>query len=208
MKWAVLLLPLLGGCYSLTVVGRARTVEKGRWELLAAPGLTGVAVTNADADVRPSAEVGARYGATDRMDLGLRVSDSGASAAARVQLERSPDSNRGVDVMVAPGLAYTVTDKLAVEVPLLLGINFCGGHQLVLAPRLVYQLLFGVGGQAAPVPFLFMGGSVAFVWQVRPRWALVPELGVLANVYSEPGFSSFAQAGPAVQASVGILWDP
>src|SRR5205814_230591 len=107
---------LLTGCYSSLVVGRARTVPRGRFEILAAPGVTGTAVLGADPNVRPAIELGVRYGATERMDVGLRAGDAGVSAALRVQLVRAARAP-GLDVMLAPGLAYTFTDKLAVELP-------------------------------------------------------------------------------------------
>jgi hypothetical protein len=112
-----------------------------------------------------------------------------------------------IEVLVAPGVAYTYPDKLSFELPILLGLALSGGHELILAPRVVEMLDFGEGDIGRPAQFVFVGGSVGFVWQLWSRVALVPELGLLANVYSEPGFSSFASAGPAVQVALGVLWD-
>jgi len=194
--------PLVCGCYSFTALGRARTVERHRVEVLVATGLTGTATLDGDANVRPSFEVGARYGLTDRVDLGARVGDYGGSLTARFQVHRSPD------VLVAPGLAYTLTDKLALELPVLFGFDVKGGHQIVLAPRAVYQLRFGVADLDHPAQFFFLGASAGFVWRITRHVALMPEVGFLAGVYSEPGFTSFTGAGPALQGALAVLWDP
>jgi hypothetical protein len=197
----------ISGCYPFTVVGRAHTVEAGHLELLAAPGASGIAVADADQNLKPRIEVGARYGVSDRLDLGLRVGDSGALATARFQLLRAPSNGLGGEALIAPGIAYTFNDKLSFELPVLFGLTLHNGHELVLAPRVVEMLDFGEAGIGHPAQFVFVGGSVAFVWQVWSRVALVPELGVLVNVYSEPGFSTFTAAGPALQAALGVLWD-
>ena len=196
------------GCYSFTVLGRARTVPRGRFEALVASGATGTGTTNGDANIRPSIEAGARYGLTDRLDVGVRIGDYGGSLATRIQILRSPSTERGVDLLVAPGVAYTLTDKLALEVPCLFGINIHGGHQIVFAPRVVYQMRFGVGDLNHPAQFVFVGASAGFVLQISKHVALMPEIGMLTAIYSEPGFTSFTQAGPALQGALAVLWDP
>ncbi len=202
------LAPLLGGCYSFTTLGRARTVPKKHAEVLVATGFTGTATLEGDSNIRPSFEIGARYGVSDALDVGVRVGDYGASLAGRVQLVRSPSENSGVDVLLAPGLAYTLEDKLALELPCLVGFNLKGGHQIVLAPRLVWQMRFGVGDLDRPAQFLFAGASVGFAARLSKHVSLIPELGMLVGFYSEPGFTSFTQAGPAMQGALGLLWDP
>jgi hypothetical protein len=188
-------------------MGRAHTVEPGHFELLAAAGAGGVAVVDAAQNVEPRFEVGARYGLSDRTDLGLRVSDSGALLTARFQVLRAPTGTLGIEILAAPGLAYTYPEKLSFELPVLVGLPLRGGNELVFAPRVVEMLDFGDGDLGHPAQFVFVGGSLAFVWQLWTHVALVPELGLLVNVYSEPGFSTFTAAGPALQLAVGVLWD-
>jgi hypothetical protein len=195
------------GCYSFTTAGRARTVMRGELELFAAPGVSGIAVANADPNVRPRASFGARYGATDRLELGARVGDSGGSIAARVQLVRAPQGSTGFDLLVAPGLQYTLTDKLAFELPVVAGLALPSGDEVIASARFADQLRFGVAGLGHPAQFAFVGASVGYARQVSRRVAIVPEVGVLANVYSEPGFGSLTSGGPALEAVVAILWD-
>jgi hypothetical protein len=202
-----LLVALGTGCYSFTAVGRARTLDKKGLELFAAPGVRAIATPSGDANIRPTIDLGGRYGVTDRVDLGLRAGEWGASAAARVQLHRGASKASGVDVLVAPGLAYTLTDKLAIELPCVVGINLRGEHQIIIAPRVVYQARFGVGDLDHPAQFVFVGASVGFVLQASRHVAFMPEFGMLFGVYAEPGFTTFTTPGPAIQAGIGILWD-
>jgi hypothetical protein len=198
----------LAGCYSFTVAGRARTVSRHHLELFAAPGVSGIAVGDgADPNVRPRLSVGARYGVSDDVELDARAGDSGGSVATRVQLVRAPDGALGLDLLVAPGLQYTIPDKLALELPIVAGLALPNGDELIVAPRVADQFRFGVAGLGHPAQFTFVGASLGYAWQLRPHVALVPEVGVLENVYSEPGFSSFTSAGPALEAIVAVLWD-
>ena len=194
-----LILVVATGCYSFTTLGRARTVDRGHLELLAAPGATGTLGTAGDANLRPAIEIGGRYGIAEGADLGLRVSSAGATASARFQLVRAAR----VEVLAAPGIAYTPADKLALEIPLVLGIDL-GADQIVIAPSVVYQLRTGL---PRALQFVFVGASLGYVWQIARRIALMPELAVLANAYVERGYGTFASAGPAMQAAVAILWD-
>lgn len=204
---ALALLASQSSCYSFNVLGRARTVGRGHAELTVAPGASGTGTLHGDTNVRPSFELGARYGLSDRFDAGLRLGDSGALASLRAQLVRSPSEHHGFEMLLAPGLAYTVTDKLALELPVSLGLNLPGRHQIVLTPRAVYQLRFGVGDLDHPAQFVFVGATLGFVWQVTGKVALAPEVSALTSVYQEPGFVSYTQAGPALRAALGILWD-
>ena len=59
-------------------------------------------------------------------------------------------------------MADTFPDKLALEAPVLVGLNLPGGHQLVLAPRVAWQLRVDVAGFSRPIHFLFVGASLGF----------------------------------------------
>jgi hypothetical protein len=194
----------LTGCYSFTVAGRARTVDRGHLELFAAPGLSGIAVAHADTDINARITVGARYGATESLDLSASAGDSGASIATRVQLVRAPRDRIAFELLVAPGLQYTLTNKLAFELPVVAGLALPNGDELVLAPRFVEQLELGLGH---PVQFVFAGASIGYAWQLRAHVAVMPELGVLGNIYSTPGYASFTAGGPGLEATVALLWD-
>jgi len=207
MRLALLVLLSCSGCYSFSTLGRARTLDEGKLELFGAP--EGLAITNGkELAIRPVGELGARYGLTDRVELDGRLTTLGVTLGPRVQLLRSPSKECGVDVALAPAFAFTSPDKLAVELPLQVGINFRGEHQLVFAPRAVYQARVDVPGSDHPVSFVLLGGSVGFVWQFSKHVALMPELSVLAQAYAEPGYSSNVGGGLGIQGALGLLIDP
>ena len=207
MKRALLLTLLLTtGCYSFSTLGRARTVQEGRIEVWGAPEALVVA-TDTGGSVRPVGEVGVRYGATREVELDARITTAGFTLGPRVQLVRAPDPRDGFDVLVAPALAYTAQDKLALEVPLLFGINL-GEHQIVIAPRLVYQMRLGATGVPGPISFLYAGGSIGVAIQLDAHVALMPEVALLGQIYSDPGFTSNVASALGLQASLGLIVDP
>ena len=205
-------LALVAGCYSFPTMGRARMIERGHVEVWAAPealivATPGSATQQAGASERPVVEGGVRYGFTDAVELGARAGTFGIATGPRIQLVRAPDPESGVDVALAPALAFTLPDKPAAELPVLVGWNLAGRHQIVVSARLVYQQHWGVGGISGPVHFAYAGGSVGFAWQVTHHVALLPEVAFLTQIYSEPGFTSELPDAIGLQAGVGILWD-
>jgi hypothetical protein len=193
---------LLGGCYSFSTLGRARIVEPRHAEVFAAPAVL-VTTAGSGALVKPVGDLGVRYGLSERVELDARVTTAGLSAGPRLQLQRSSR----FDALVAPALAFTWPDKLAFELPLVLGWNVRQADQIVVAPRLVYQARLGVPEVGHPVSFVLVGVSFGYAWQLSPRLTLFPELAFLTQAYAEPGFSSFVGAGLGMQGSVGVLLD-
>ncbi|HEY1960458.1 MAG TPA: hypothetical protein VGH28_32830 [Polyangiaceae bacterium] len=192
-------------CYSYTTLSRAHTVGAGHVEAFAAPEALVVPASNQVA-VRPVGEIGARIGVTDRVDLEGRVTTLGGSLAAHVQLRRDP-SRFGVEAMLAPGAAFTAPDKLAFELPLVVGVNVGHDDQIVLAPRVVYQLRFDVPGLSRPLGYAFLGGSIGFAWRLVRHFTLMPEASFLGQIWSEPGFASNYAGTVGVQLALGALFD-
>jgi hypothetical protein len=196
----------LGACYSFSTLGRARIVEPHHIELFGAPAALVQAVASG-ASVRPVGDLGIRYGLDGRWELDGRITTLGGTAGPRIQLLRSADPSSGFDLLLAPAIAYTYPDKLALEVPLAVGWNVGRGDQLVLAPRLVYQMRLGNEGVSYPLSYLFAGASVGFAWKLSPHWTLLPEVSFLTELYSQPGFSSNLEGTLGIQASAGVLFD-
>lgn len=196
---------LLSGCYSFSTLGRARVVDEGQVEVFVAPEALVVASASGGS-ARPIGEGGVRYGLTDAVELDARITTLGVTAGPRIQLYRSEDPSSGVDVLIAPALAYTSTDKLALELPVLVGFNL-GEHQLVLAPRVAYQMRFGAAGQDGPVSFVYLGGSVGFAIRVDPHVILLPEVALLGEIYADPGYASNLARALGLQLAFGLLFD-
>lgn len=193
------------GCYSFTTLSRAHTIGAGHVEAFVAPEAL-VVPAGSQVAVRPVGEVGARIGVSDRVDLEGRVTTLGGSLAAHVQLHRDP-SKFGVEAMLAPGAQFTAPDKLAFELPLIVGINVGHDDQIVLAPRLVYQLRFDTPGLPHPLGFVFMGGSAGFAWRLVRHFTLMPEASFLGQLWAEPGFSSNVTGTVGVELALGALVD-
>jgi hypothetical protein len=196
---------LLTGCYSFSTLGRARVLERGRVELFGAPALLAVPSNNG-AFLRPVADVGVRYGLEENVELDARVTTLGLTAGPRIQLRRA-EGGGGIDVLLAPAVAFTYPQKVAIELPIVAGWNARGEDQLIVAPRMVYQARLDVPG-APPASFLLAGASVGYAWKISPRWTLMPEVALLTQLYAQPGFSSDVANTAGVQASIGVLFDP
>ncbi|MFT3840913.1 MAG: hypothetical protein QM723_28240 [Myxococcaceae bacterium] len=207
MRLALATLLLCSGCYSFSTLGRARVLEPGKVEVMAAP--EGLAITNGkELAIRPVGDLGVRYGLSERVELDAKLTTLGLTLGPKVQLSRSPSCDCGVDIALAPAVAYTVQDKLTLELPVMFGINFTGGHQLVLAPRIAWQVRVDVPGADHPVSDLLAGASVGFVWQFSKHVALMPEVAVLAQPWAETGYNSNVGGGLGIQAALGLLIDP
>jgi hypothetical protein len=204
-RLALLLTSLLAlsGCYSFSTLGRAHTVGKGHVEVFAAPEAI-VVPASGQVSVRPEGELGVRVGVADKLDLEGRATTLGGAVSAHVQLRRDPT---GIDVMVNPGVQYTSPDKLALDVPLLFGINLPGDNQLVLAPRLAYQLRLDVPGIGHPLAYAFVGLSVGFAWRIVKHLTLMPEVATLSQLYAPAGFASNVANALGFQLALGVLVD-
>ncbi len=200
---AIAMLALTSGCYSFSTLGRAHTVGARHVEVFAAPEALMVSTSNQVA-VRPLGEAGVRVGVTNTLDLEGRVTSLGGKLAAHVQLRRDP---RSIDVMIAPGVAYTAPDKLALELPLLFGINLPHDNQIVLAPRVVYQLRLAVPGFDHPVQFAFVGLSAGFAWRIVKHFTVMPEVATLTQIYAPQGFTTNVTNALGMQLSLGLLFD-
>ncbi|HEY2370190.1 MAG TPA: hypothetical protein VGH87_27530 [Polyangiaceae bacterium] len=203
MKRALLLLPLITGCYSFSTIGRAHTIGKGHVEAFAAPAALVVPAPGGVA-VRPVAEIGARVGVTDNVDLEGRVTSLGGSFATHIQLRRDREAGSW-EAMLAPGVAYTAPDKLAFELPIVFGVNVDKrDDQLVIAPRLAYQLRFG---SPQVTSYFFTGISLGFAWRVVRHFTFMPEASLLTQLYSSPGYTSNTAGTAAFQLAAALLFD-
>lgn len=201
-----LLAVALGGCYASGTLGRARVVDPGRLEVYGAPEAFVVA-TSSGASVRPMGEVGVRYGLVRDVELGARLTTVGLTLGTRLQLLRSDDPTSGLDVLIAPALAYVAQDKLAVELPVSFGLNL-GEHQLVLAPRLTYQMRLGVPSAPGPVSFFYLGGSVGVALRLDDHVSLMPEITFLGQVYADPGYATNLAGAVGITGALGLLVTP
>jgi len=209
----------LTGCPSISTLGTARTLPKGKGQFFVAPGamvLKDFQRTSdgvADSFTLPSMEVGGRYGVTDSFELGGKVWSLGMEIDSKFQVFRAETPDAGLDLAIAPGVSvypFRSGDTDAVyaylHLPLLLGIN-AGGSQLVLGPRLS-DLIVRASGENLNV--LFLGGSLGYAWKAGDGFRLLPEVSVAWPIHAWEGtttrFSSLEPRGAMIQASLGFLF--
>lgn len=194
------------GCMPYSTLGRARTLPANQWEIWVAPEAYIVAAEDGAA-VRPTGEAGLRYGLLDGVEIDAQVNALGFGVGTRLQLMRSSNPQQGIDLALAPSVLYTAYDKVALTLPLLLGANL-GEHQLVVTPRFAYQLRFGVGGQTAPVSFMYVGLSVGVALRIDAHVTLMPEVSAMTQAYADPGFATNLDQALGLTGALGLLLTP
>ncbi len=187
-------LGLLSGC---TSTGMARTLNKGQVQVSLTPGV--VTALPAASYTLPQAEVGVRYGVTDRLDVGARLFYPGVAVDTRVALLRSPTLDSGIDLTLAPTLSAMLRgssdDKqMSLELPLLVGLNPGAGVQFVLGPRVGLSAVVDPNGVG--VSRGLVGGSLGVALPVGRWLRIVPEVTVR---------STLREVAPLLQANVGFL---
>ena len=216
MRAALAMIALFaGGCGYTARLGSARTIEAGHLELstgshlsLVASGPTRFPAGNLD--------LGMRYGIADGFDAAASfrgfwtpyTSIAGGSLEAKIQLSRADSIDAGVDLAIAPAAAYDIVYGgdaagrfVSFALPVLLGLNIEGGHQLVLAPAFVDQWAISEG--ASPVHQPFFGGSIGFLWRVDDVVALLPSLGLFHSFVGTEG----SAGTDALHISAGAFFD-
>lgn len=199
------------GCASLGSTQTADTVGAGRLQVGVEPGVTALPrASNERPSLTPLVDVSLRYGAAERLDLGLRVGQSGLGLETKVML-----TPRAWPVLVS--LAPTLSAKLepagepvalvgqtfGAALPLLVGVRL-GPHQLVLGPRVQGFVFLPNDAAATPFRVLMAGGSLGVAVRVSRAVAVMPELAVLLPL-AQRGDAPLLGAGAPVQLRVGFL---
>jgi hypothetical protein len=162
----------LAGCGGFAQMGRARTLEPGRWEL----GVHGSGVWNGAAEwvgdeqcsaegcaepVGLSPELHLAVGVASRLELGTRIHPTGAELGVKAQLLRSERFDLALAPSLLAGFLQRPGDEGGVyaRLPLLGGLNLGPRASLVLAPEAAWALDEG----GSPEPELW-GGTLALHW--------------------------------------------
>lgn len=199
------LLGTLSGCASFSTFGLARTLNQGAVQGWVAPGGGGGSATtttpNPNGTSRtqtatlayPLLEGGVRVGVTDNIELGGKLGFNGITLESKFGLIRSPSMDSGVNLSLAPAVGFigyggssggtsAFLGALSFHLPVLVGIDF-GGHELVLGPRLVDQVVFGGGSSSSgsgssTINVFYVGGSIGFAIRVSSGVRILPEFAV------------------------------
>lgn len=207
---------LLSSCASVSTVGLARTLNKGAVQGWAGPSLIGVVDTRPGVTTPvptfPLLEAGVRVGVTDWVELGGKLGLSGVGVEGKVALLRPDSMDSGINLSINPRVTYFGVGEgliylgmLTFQLPVLIGIDF-KGHELVLGPKLVDQLIFGSGSGN----IVYAGASVGFAVRIASGFRMLPEIALsvplIATGTAPGGTSTIAPGGLLFQATLGFLF--
>ncbi|MES2641171.1 MAG: hypothetical protein V4850_16905 [Myxococcota bacterium] len=201
------------GCATVGTVQTARPIDPGTVQVGLEPGVWGVQ----DRGWVPTANLSARYGISRRMDLGARFGAGGLGVSGKFALT-DPWDDRMV-VSVAPmvggfglGALGVGTRSVHWQVPLIVGVGFRGGHELVLAPKVTGWSLSGNAAVARGRSMVVgAGGTVGLSIRVSNGVRLLPEIGMVQPIVGRANgkilwWDINTRAGvPLYQATFGIL---
>ncbi len=214
--WGVAGLVLVSGCVSLSSVQTADTLGAGRVQVGLEPGVAGVVAPSSKLTAAPAADLSLRYGLFEHLDIGGRFGQSGLELQTRLMV--TPRA-WPVVVSLAPSIAGTfrVSSNLAISgqllnlaLPLLVGVRFGAGHQVVFGPRVHLLGVVPSDPNETGRRVWAAGGSVGLAFRVSEAVAVMPELAVVAPlteralIEAQDSFSQLT-GGLLVQARVGFL---
>jgi hypothetical protein len=201
-------LALLLGC-APTLTQTALTNGKGRLQV--APEL-GVAVIGfgEGQSVLPGAGISARYGITDRFDLGLRLGVGLTELQTKILLLEPADRATGLAVALAPTLGLSFADAAGfgplyarLSVPVLLDIPV-SRHRLVLGARVAQVIAPAEAGGLNQGFELSAGLSVGFAFALGSVVQLIPEVGLDAPIAGR-ATALLGTTAPQLSARLGVL---
>lgn len=203
----------LTGCPSIQSVQTAETVGEGNFQFAVEPGVIGVAATDADFPVVvPTINLSARFGVSERVDIGGRFGTSLIELHGKFMFTDPLDPG-AVHVAFAPQLGgiFLAAGGESVSygwlnAPILVDVPV-GDHDVVLGPRVHTTFLgasgSGVSGGGAIVS---VGSSVGFAARVGSNARVLPEFSLVVPVVATGGGESFFLGEGAVYTfNVGIL---
>lgn len=200
------------GCAAIGSTQTADTVGAGRLQVGVEPGVTALLprTSNERPSLTPLVDVSVRYGAAERLDLGVRAGQSGLGLETKVML--TPRA-WPVLISVAPAIMAKlepageplsiVGQTFSAALPLLVGVRI-GPHQLVLGPRVHGFVFLPNDGVSSSYRALMAGGSLGVAVRVSRAVAVMPELAVLLPLVQSGDVPTMG-AGVPLQLKLGFL---
>lgn len=181
---ALILLALVG-CGSYSTYRTTRIAPAGKTEWLFGAQASGASIPDRGGAPLPEFALGARRGFRDRFELQLNTTSLALPQFRTGSIElagkvRIAEHGRwSLAAGAAVGYRYAESGGAIIEgvqtaVPVIGGVDL-GRHQLVFSIVGGYQRYYASGARPVSVPFI--GDSLGFLWHLRGRWALLPELG-------------------------------
>jgi hypothetical protein len=156
---------------------------------------------------------------SNAVDLGFRLGSSGVEFQTKFLLtsRSSPLVNVSLNPLVNGFVWFGASGTsgpgglVGFQLPVLIGFNTGNGSEIVLGPRLIDLLLFGVASTASGTRnILLAGGSVGWNIRLTDHFRMHPEVGVvfpllgMVNSTGTLATGGFTLAGIGLQASLGL----
>lgn len=199
-------------CAAIGSTQTADTVGAGRLQVGVEPGVTALLprTSNETPSLTPQFDVSLRYGAAERLDLGVRAGQSGLGLETKVMLT---PREWLLLVSVAPAISAKlepsgeplaiVGETFSAALPLLIGLRL-GPHQLVLGPRAQGFVFLPNDGASSSYRVLMAGGTVGVALRVSRAVAVMPELALLLPLVHSGDVPRMG-AGVPLQLKLGFL---
>ena len=201
---------LAGACGSYSTYRTTRLAAPGRTELLAGVQVAGFHAPDGAGAPMPELALAARRGLGDRYEvqangtlLALKQGRTG-SLELGGKMRVLADGRWSLAVGAAAGYRIAesggaIIEGAFVSAPVIGGVEL-GRHQLVVSVTGGYQRWYSSGARPVDVPFV--GPSLGFLWQIKQRWALLPEIG---SAYT-PMKSTMSDESRLFHAGVAVVW--
>lgn len=215
MKARVLALALaalaLPACGSYSTYRTTRLASTSKTEILVGAQVAGARAPDGAGAPMPELAVAARRGVGDRYEVQangtLLVLEQARTGSLELAGKMRVLSRGRWSLAVGAAAGYRIAESGGaiieagfVSAPVIGGIEL-GRHQLVVSVTGGYQRWYSSGARPVDVPFI--GESLGFVWQIKKRWALLPEVG---TAYT-PVKNMMTDDSRLFHAGIAILWN-
>jgi hypothetical protein len=207
----VLLAWPVAACGSYSTYRTTRLASTSKTELLFGAQVAGVRAPEGAAAPLPELAVAARRGVGDRYEvqangtlLALKQGRTG-SLELGGKMRVLAEGRWSLAVGAAAGYRIAesggaIIEGAFVSAPVIGGVDL-GRHQLVVSVNGGYQRWYSSGARPVDVPFI--GQSIGFLWQIKRRWALLPEVG---SAYT-PVKNLMADDSRLFHVGVAAIWN-
>jgi hypothetical protein len=178
------------GCAVGPRLSRARALPEGELEVVAGSSLSlvGSGQTKFPAG---SLDSTVRVGVFEDFEVGVglrgawtpQIAVFGAGADAKIQLIDARTREEGFELAVDPGFNWDAIFSagelghfFTFSLPVVLGLNIEGEHQLILAPAFIDTWVVSRGAAALHQPYF--GGTLGFELRVDEMFSLLPSVGL------------------------------
>lgn len=189
-----------GGCATFGTMQTASTIGQGKTRIALEPTMWGATGSGTGALV-PNVAISARYGVSDRVDIGGRVGIPAPGFELTTKFLVTSPKAKTLAVSIAPSAGGFVLTQgqgaggvVFLQVPVLIGLKL-GTSELVIAPKIHDINVFGLASSStssgsASVNLFSVGASVGFSFALGRTFRIMPEVAFVKPVVESAKVSS------------------